>query len=262
MIEEMETLTMEVDNKVAYLTIQSPPANALSSKLIQAIGDKLTEIESKKDVKAVILKGEGRFFSAGADIKEFTSLQGADDYEALAKIGQDVFQIMETFHIPIIAAIHGASLGGGLEVALACHMRIITKDAKIGLPEMSLGIIPGFAGTQRLPQYVGTAKAYEMILTAEPISGEEAGRYGLANHVMDTAEETLAKAEEIARKIAAKSGPTIHHVMELIPYTKTSQFDEGVAKEAKAFGEIFGTEDATEGIQAFIEKRQANFQDK
>src|SRR5699024_6319009 len=163
----METLTMEVDNKVAYLTIQSPPANALSSKLIQAIGDKLTEIESKKDVKAVILKGEGRFFSAGADIKEFTSLQGADDYEALAKIGQDVFQIMETFHIPIIAAIHGASLGGGLEVALACHMRIITKDAKIGLPEMSLGIIPGFAGTQRLPQYVGTAKAYEMILTAE-----------------------------------------------------------------------------------------------
>src|SRR5699024_4270773 len=125
-----------------------------------------------------------------------------------------------------------------------------------------LGIIPGFAGTQRLPQYVGTAKAYEMILTAEPISGEEAGTYGLANHVVDDAEAAFAKAEEIAKKIAGKSGPTIHHVMELVPYAKTTQFAEGIEKEAKAFGQIFGTEDATEGIQAFIEKRQAKFKDK
>lgn len=253
---------MEVDEKIAYLTVNSPPANALSSKLIQAIGQKLTEIEQQRTIKTVILKGEGRFFSAGADIKEFTSLQEADDYEALAKIGQEVFQRMENFHIPIIAVIHGASLGGGLELALACHMRIITKDAKIGLPEMSLGIIPGFAGTQRLPQYVGSAKAYEMILTAEPISGEEAGKYGLANHVVNNEEEGLQKAVEIANKITAKSGPAIQHVMELIPYAKTSKFSEGVAKEAQAFGQSFGTEDAKEGIQAFLEKRQPTFQDK
>lgn len=257
----MKTLTMHVENKIAVLTINSPPANALSSTLIKAIDEKLDEIEQNKVIKAVILHGEGRFFSAGADIKEFTSLQEADDYEALAKIGQDVFGRMEHFHIPIIAAIHGAALGGGLELALGCHMRIVAKDAKIGLPEMSLGIIPGFAGTQRLPLYVGTAKAYEMILTAEFITGEEACSFGLANHAVDEG-EVFAKAQEIAEKIVAKSDPAIHRVMKLIPFAKTSTFSEGVAKEAKYFGEIFGTADASEGIQAFLEKREANFEDK
>lgn len=254
-------MNLEVNNHVATLTIESPPANALSSTLLKDLGTQLDKITEDESVKAVILKGEGRFFSAGADIKEFTSLQNEDDFAALAKNGQDIFHKMETYHIPIIAAIHGAALGGGLELAMACHMRIVANTAKLGLPELTLGIIPGFAGTQRLPQYVGTAKAYELILTGEPISGADAATYGLANQAVDEA-ELFDTAEQLAKKIVAKSKPTITKVMELVPYAKLHSFTEGVEKEAEAFAEVFGNEDAKEGIAAFVEKRKANFNDK
>lgn len=258
---QMSTVLLTAENHIATLTIDSPPANALSSTLIKDIDGHLDTIAADASIKAVILKGDGRFFSAGADIKEFTSLQKADDFSALAKNGQDVFMKMETYHIPIIAAIHGAALGGGLELAMACHMRIVTETAKLGLPELTLGIIPGFAGTQRLPQLVGHARAYEMILTGEPISGAEAAQYGLASHAV--AEDALTdKVEQLAEKIVAKSKPTITKVMELVPYAKFHSFAEGVEKEAGAFAEVFGNEDAKEGIAAFVEKRPATFQDK
>src|SRR5699024_3629588 len=153
------------------------------------------------------------------------------------------------------------ALGGGLELAMACHMRIVTKTAKLGLPETTLGIIPGFAGTQRLPQHVGSAKAYELILTGEPVSGEEAAAIGLANHAVNE-EDLLSTAQSIAEKIASKSKPSIEKVMELVPYGKFNSFDVGVLREAEVFGEIFSNEDAKEGIQAFIEKREAHFKDK
>src|SRR5699024_12880196 len=172
----------------------SPPENALSTTILKDLQAHLETIEQDQSIKAVILKGEGRFFSAGADIKEFTSLQNADDFSALAKNGQDVFHKIETYHLPIIAAIHGAALGGGFELAMACHIRIVTKTAKLGLPETTLGIIPGFAGTQRLPQHVGSAKAYELILTGEPVSGEEAAAIGLANHAVNE-EDLLSTAQ-------------------------------------------------------------------
>src|SRR5699024_8210451 len=172
--ESFQTITYEVTNHVCVLTINSPPANALSSSLIEAIDTRLTEIEEGQTVKAVIIRGEGKFFSAGADIKEFTALQQASDYQVLSEKGQQVFNRIENFSVPVIAAIHGAALGGGLELALACHIRLVTANVKLGLPEMTLGIIPGFAGSQRLPYYVGASKAYEMILTGKPISGEEA----------------------------------------------------------------------------------------
>lgn len=257
----MGTLAYESQKNVAILTIQSPPANALSSNLLHDLGEKLDEIENDNTIKAIVLHGEGKFFSAGADIKEFTSLQNAADYQALAKKGQDLFNRIEHFPIPVIAAIHGAALGGGLELSMACHIRIVTENAKLGLPELTLGIIPGFAGTQRLPQYVGTAKAYEMILSGQPISGIEAKALGLANQAVKE-EEVFEVATKLAEIIAAKSKPTINNVMELIPYSKTEQFSRGVHEEAKAFGKIFGSEDAKEGVQAFIEKRKPNFQDK
>ncbi|MFD1039568.1 enoyl-CoA hydratase [Virgibacillus byunsanensis] len=257
----MGTLAHETNNSVAILTIQSPPANALSSTLLKDLEQKLNEIEKDSAIKAIVLRGEGKFFSAGADIKEFTSLQHASDYQSLAESGQQLFDRLENFHIPVIAAIHGAALGGGLELAMACHMRIVADNAKLGLPELTLGIIPGFAGTQRLPNYVGTAKAYEMILTGEPISGIEAHGLGLANKVVDEA-EVLNEAIKLAEKIAAKSKPSISHVMHLIPFAKREQFVDGVQEEAKAFGDIFGSEDAKEGVQAFVEKRKPNFQDK
>jgi enoyl-CoA hydratase len=257
----MSTLSLEVQERIAVLSLQSPPANALSSALLRDINEKLNDISADKTIKAVILQGDGRFFSAGADIKEFTGLQAATDYEALAENGQNIFRRMETFPIPIIAAIHGAALGGGLELAMACHIRIVTESAKLGLPELSLGIIPGFAGTQRLPRLVGTAKAYEMILTGEPISGKEAATIGLANQVVEE-EAVFQTAKALAWKIATKSKPTIEKVMELVPYGTLHSFDEGVAAERKAFGQVFGNADAKEGVQAFIEKRQANFIDK
>lgn len=257
----MSTLSLEIEEQIATITIQNPPANALSTTLLKDLEAELDVVETNPSVKAIILKGEGRFFSAGADIKEFTSLQQASDYESLAKVGQNLFNRMERFPVPIIAAIHGASLGGGLELALACHIRIVTKTAKLGLPEITLGIIPGFAGTQRLPHLVGSPKAYEMILTGETIDGGEAARIGLANYAVNE-EDVWKEAEKLAKKIAAKSKPTVTRVMELIPYAKTSSFQEGIDAEAKAFGEIFGNEDATEGIQAFIEKRKPNFKDK
>ena len=257
----MGTLTYELNGHVATLTINSPPANALSSILINDIAEKLDEIEADNTVKVVLLKGEGKFFSAGADIKEFTSLQEASDYQSLSEKGQQIFNRIEHFSVPVIAAIHGAALGGGLELAMACHIRLVTENAKLGLPELTLGIIPGFAGTQRLPDYVGTAKAYEMMLTGQPITGKEAHTLGLANQVVAD-DELFAEASKLASTIAAKSKPTINHIMHLLPFAKSKQFVKGAQAEAKAFGEIFGSEDAKEGIQAFMEKRKPNFKDK
>lgn len=259
--DHLGTLTSALSGNICTLTIKSPPANALSTDLLKDLSAQLDQIEKDNLAKAIILKGEGKFFSAGADIKEFTSLQEAHDYQVLSKKGQALFERMETFYIPIIAQIHGAALGGGLELAMACHMRIATEKALLGLPELTLGIIPGFAGTQRLPRLVGPQKAYEMILTGEPIPGTDACEWGLVNKAVK--EEALDNAVlELAKKIAAKSKPTINRVMELIPYSKSDRFDEGVRKEAEQFSEIFGSDDAKEGIQAFIEKRKPIFQDK
>lgn len=257
----MSILSLDVKDNIATLTINSPPANALSTALIEELNQQLNAISKEPAVKAVIIKGEGRFFSAGADIKEFTQVESAEGQSDLSRNGQKVFHRIDRYPLPVIAAIHGAALGGGLELAMACHMRIVTKTAKLGLPETTLGIIPGFAGTQRLPQHVGSAKAYELILTGEPVSGEEAAAIGLANHAVNE-EDLLSTAQSIAEKIAAKSKPSIEKVMELVPYAKFNSFDEGVLREAEVFGEIFSNEDAKEGIQAFIEKREAQFIDK
>ncbi|WP_101844544.1 enoyl-CoA hydratase [Halobacillus sp. Marseille-P3879] len=257
----MSTLYVETKGNVAVITIQSPPANALSSSILIDLAHELDEVENNKNIKAILLKGEGKFFSAGADIKEFTSFQSSQDSGSLAGKGQELFDRIENFHIPVIAAIHGAALGGGLELAMACHIRYVSEDAKLGLPELNLGIIPGFAGTQRLPRYVGAAKAYEMILTGVPISGTEAVSAGLANRSYK--DETLfEEAEKTAQLIAGKSGPAIKQVMKLVPYAYTTQLQEGIEKEAEAFADVFKNEDAKEGVQAFIEKRKPQFKDQ
>lgn len=257
----MSTVSIEVKDHIAQLTFNSPPANALSKTLLTDLEARLNEIENDASVKAVIIKGEGRFFSAGADIKEFSSLENTADSEQMARNGQALLERIEKFSVPVIAAIHGAALGGGLELAMSCHMRIVTENTKLGLPELNLGLIPGYAGTQRLPQLVGNAKAYEIILTGEPVSGTEAVAIGLANKVV--AEDELEEAAlTLAKKIVAKSKPSIEKIMNLVPYARYASFSAGVVAEAEAFGDVFGTEDAKEGIQAFVEKRSPNFQDK
>ncbi|MED3661999.1 enoyl-CoA hydratase [Ureibacillus sp. FSL K6-8385] len=256
----MEFLNWKLEEGVAIVSINRPPANALAQKLIRELDELLTEIEQNNDVRVVLLHGEGRFFSAGADIKEFTSVSTQAEAVELSENGQTVFNRIESFPKPVIAAIHGAALGGGLELAMSCHIRYVAEDAKLGLPELNLGIIPGFGGTQRLPRYVGTAKAAEMIFTGEPISGKEAVEWGLANKAVPQ-EELLPQALELAKKIAKKSPVSLKAAIHALQYAKAS-FEDGIKAEAEQFGIVFQSEDAKEGIQAFIEKRQPAFSGK
>ncbi|MDQ0270049.1 enoyl-CoA hydratase [Cytobacillus purgationiresistens] len=257
----MEYLKFSSADYVATISISRPPANALSSGLIKELGIVLDEIEGDDQVRAVIIHGEGRFFSAGADIKEFTSIESGDGFTNLSENGQVLFERMETFSKPIIAAIHGASLGGGLELAMSCHIRLVAENAKLGLPELQLGLIPGFAGTQRLPRYVGAAKAAEMLFTSEPITGLEAVQFGLANNAFPE-EVLMDTAYVMAKKIAKKSPVSIKATIELLNYSKSEKYYEGVKKEAELFGDVFVSNDAKEGISAFIEKRSPVFTGK
>lgn len=254
----MQNLTLAVDQRIATITLNRPPANALSTGLLQELSECLDQIEGSPEVRSVIICGEGRFFSAGADIKEFTLVKGSEN-TTFAERGQQLMERIESFPKPIIAAIHGAALGGGLELVMACHIRIAEGGAKLGLPELNLGIIPGFAGTQRLPKYVGTAKALEMIGTAQPISGKEAYEFGLVTTLVNDREEALVKAYELAEQFADKSPKTLKFVLELLHANKTNSYEEAIKLEAKRFGEVFQTSDSKEAIQAFLEKRKPNF---
>ncbi|MBN8200778.1 MULTISPECIES: enoyl-CoA hydratase [Bacillaceae] len=257
----MEYLKWSHQDFVATITIERPPANALSSGLLRELSAVLDEVEDNEEIRVILIHGEGRFFSAGADIKEFTTIESGEDFSSLATYGQDLFERMEKFPKPIIAAIHGAALGGGLELAMGCHFRLVAENAKLGLPELQLGLIPGFAGTQRLPRYVGAARAAEMLFTSDPITGLEAVQYGLANHAYPE-DQLLDNAYNMAKKIAKKSPGSIKAAIELLNYGKTGQFYEGVKKEAELFGEVFVSEDGKEGISAFIEKREPSFTGK
>ncbi|MFE8696945.1 enoyl-CoA hydratase [Cytobacillus sp. FJAT-53684] len=257
----MDFLKWSFQDGVATITLDRPPANALSSGLLRELSSVLDEIETNDDIRVILIHGEGRFFSAGADIKEFTTIKTGDEFANLSTYGQDLFERMEQFSKPIIAAIHGASLGGGLELAMGCHFRLVADNAKLGLPELQLGLIPGFAGTQRLPRLVGTAKAAEMLFTSDPITGLEAVQYGLANHAYPEG-ELLENAYKMAKKIAKKSPVSIKAAIKLLNYSKTEKYYEGVKKEAELFGEVFVSNDGKEGISAFIEKREPNFTGK
>jgi enoyl-CoA hydratase len=257
----MEFLSYSIEDGVAFVTIQRPPANALSSAIIKELSSLFGELETNEEVRVVLLHGEGRFFSAGADIKEFTTVTSGEAFSKLAIDGQKVFERIETYPKPVIAAIHGAALGGGLELAMSCHIRLVTEKAKLGLPELQLGLVPGFAGTQRLPRHVGMAKAAEMLFTSEPISGKEAAEYGLANQAF-AEEDLMPKATELALKIARKSPIALKAAIELLNFTKHENYFKGVQKEADSFGTVFVSADAKEGISAFIEKREPVFKGK
>ncbi|EGL84116.1 Enoyl-CoA hydratase/isomerase [Caldalkalibacillus thermarum TA2.A1] len=254
-------LSLSRQDRVAVVTLNRPPANALSPELLQELDRVLTEIEQDSSLKVVVVHGEGRFFAAGADIKGFTAISSAEEAERLAREGQQIFNRMEAFPKPVIAAIHGAALGGGLELALACHIRLATPDAKLGLPELNLGIIPGFAGTQRLPRIVGKGKSLEMILTSQPVSGEEAETLGLVNKCVSQ-DDLLNEALGLAKQIAEKSAVSVAYSLEAVNYGEQHGLTEGQQKEAELFGRVFTTEDAKEGVQAFLEKRKPVFKDR
>lgn len=251
---------VQVVDRVALVTINNPPANALSKSMFVQLSELLDQWEKDEQIKAIVLTGEGRFFIAGADIKEFTQLQ-SDDAAAMSVQGQQVFDRMEKFPKPIIAAINGACLGGGLELAMACHIRLAAADARLGLPELNLGLIPGYGGTQRLPRLVGRGKATQLILTSEMISGEEAQRIGLVDAIYPV-EQIVDEAKKLAEAIAQKSAVTIKLALQAIHASEELSLSEGLDYEAKLFGEAFATEDAKEGVAAFLEKRKPQFADR
>ncbi|PRO64950.1 enoyl-CoA hydratase [Alkalicoccus urumqiensis] len=251
---------VERTSSTAKITIDTPPANALSHALIQRIGEVHQELLEDESVKVIILTGSGRFFAAGADITEFTEVKHGSEFSNLARDGQRVFRQLETSVKPVIAVMHGAALGGGLELAMACHLRIAAEGTKLGLPELNLGLIPGFAGTQRLPKLVGRAKALELMLTASPIDAREAAACGLVNSVVPE-EDLMQAAETLAAKMAEKSSGTIQAVMELTLQAEWETIDRGQEREAVRFGDVFDHPDAKEGIQAFLDKRKPAFKE-
>ena len=254
-----ENILVQKTAALAQITINRPKKlNALNKATIYELHKAFDALESDLNIKAIILTGSGeKAFVAGADISEFAHFT-ADEGATLAREGQEIlFNFIENLATPVIAAINGFALGGGLELAMACHFRIASENAKMGLPEVSLGVIPGYGGTQRLPQLVGKGKAMEMIMTAGMISAEDAKNCGLVNHVT-TQEELMLLAEKIASKILRNSPVAISAAIVAI----NANFEDGVNgfdTEINAFGDCFRTEDFREGTTAFLEKRKPNF---
>ena len=257
-----ENLLISIEDQIAIITIDRPKKlNALNKKTLLELHKALKALGKNDDVRVVILTGSGeKAFVAGADIAEFSNYTIAEGTD-LAAIGQEkVFDFIENFKKPVIAAINGFALGGGLELAMACHFRIASENAKMGLPETSLGLIPGYGGTQRLPQLVGKGRAMEMILTASMITAEEAVSFGLVNRVVPQV-ELLPVCTDIAFKIL-KNGPfAISRAIKAVN-ANFNAAKNGFEVEIKSFGKCFGTRDFTEGTTAFLEKRKAEFTGK
>lgn len=255
----LENITAEIKNNVLVLTINRPDKlNALNKQTIEELHEALVEAENNKEVHALIITGSGnKAFVAGADIAEFANFS-VEEGKQLSSIGHfKIFNFIENYSKPVIAAVNGFALGGGLELAMACHIRVASNNAKMGLPEVSLGVIPGYGGTQRLAQLVGKGKAFEMIVTADMIVAEDAFKWGLVNYVT-TPEELLNKCFEITSKIASKSPVAIKTAIKVINAGYNSKLN-GYEVEIEEFGKSFGTADFREGVDAFLEKRKAKF---
>jgi len=256
---EYKNILLEYADSNAYITINRPKKlNALNKETIAELHDAFDEVEKDKNVRVIILTGSGeKAFVAGADISEFADFDESQGSE-LARKGQEIlFSFIEDLNTPVIAAVNGFALGGGLELAMACHFRVASDNAKMGLPEVSLGVIPGYGGTQRLPQLVGKGKAMEMIMTAGMISAEEAKNYGLVNYVVSQ-EELIPLCEKLADKITKNSGTAISAAIKAI----NANFKDGIngfGVEIDQFGNCFGTKDFKEGTNAFLEKRKPKF---
>lgn len=253
----MSFLQLSKEGAISVITINRPPANAMSYSLIIELDELFDQIAKDEETRVVVIHGEGRFFSAGADIKEFTQVSEQQMHDQTMSVHK-IFRKIETFEKPVIAAIHGAALGGGLELAMSCHIRYVASNAKLGLPELNLGLIPGYGGTQRLPSHVGLAKAAELMFTSETLTGEEAVQWGLANAHFTEAElreSVLAKAH----KIAEKSPIALKSAIDLLRLGDAPNLRETLEAEAQHFAGCFKSEDAKEGITAFVEKRKPVF---
>ena len=253
------TLIFELTNGIARITVNRPDKlNALNAIVIAELGDSVTRIETDPAVRGVILTGAGsKAFVAGADIGELTD-QGATGGRARALAGQQVFRRLERCGKPVIAAVNGFALGGGCELAMACHLRVASEQAKFGQPEVKLGIAPGYGGTVRLPRLVGKGRALELLLTGEMIDAQEALRIGLVNRVVP-AERLLGDTEALLRTILANGPLAIRACLEAVDTGLEMTVDQALLFEANYFGLLSATEDMREGTRAFVEKRKPTF---
>lgn len=256
------TLLTDLHEGILTITVNRPEKmNALNKDVITDLSDTLDAAIANKEVKSIIITGAGeKAFVAGADITEFTGLT-AEEGSALGQRGQDlVFSKIEASPKPIVAAVNGFALGGGCELVMSCHFRVASENAKFGQPEVNLGLIPGYGGTQRLTQLVGKSKAMELILTTDMIGAEEAKNLGLVNHVYPLA-DLLSETKKILQKINTKAPIAIAKSIALVNQAANGD-EHGFRNEIKEFGACFETEDMKEGVSAFLEKRKANFQGK
>lgn len=254
-----QSLLTETSERICTITINRPDKlNALNKTVIDELGEVIESINNDPAIGGVIITGAGpKSFVAGADISEFLSLDAATG-AALGQVGQDkVFTRIEQSPKPFIAAVNGFALGGGCELAMACHIRIASQNAKFGQPEVNLGLIPGYGGTQRLAQLVGKGKALELIMSANMIDATEAHRLGLVNHVV-TSETLIEESRKLLLTILSKGPAAVGKVITAVNalYDNTK---DGFAEEVRLFGECFGTAEMKEGVSAFLEKRKAQF---
>ena len=255
----MENILTSQDGFIHTVTINRPSKlNALNRETISELSAALKAADEDASTRAIILTGSGeKAFVAGADISEFADFS-VEEGKALSADGhKKLFTLIEEIGTPVIAAINGFALGGGLELAMSCHMRVASSNSKMGLPEVSLGVIPGYGGTQRLAQLVGKGRALEMITTAQMIKAEDAYRMGLVNHICEP-EELMEKSKSLAHKISANSPTAIRAAIKAVNAQYKTGVD-GFEAEIKAFGECFHSNDFKEGTTAFLEKRKAQF---
>lgn len=254
-----QTLLFDVRDRRALVTINRPDKlNALNDSVVDELGRAAEEIASRSDIGGAIITGAGpKAFIAGADIGDLAK-QGPFDGKARALRGQAVLRRLETCGKPVIAAINGFALGGGCELAMACHIRIASQNAKFGQPEVKLGISPGYGGTQRLPRLVGKGRALELILTGRMIDADEAYRIGLVNKVVTT-DQLMEEAESMMKAILAMGPRAVALAIEAVDHGLDLTLDEGMLMEANHFGLLASTEDMREGMAAFLEKREAKF---
>ena len=251
----------EVADRIATITVSRPDKlNALDDATLRALGESIDRARKSAEVGGVILTGAGRAFVAGADISQFPTMS-EDDARTFAVRGQDVFRRFEKSHKPVIAAVNGFALGGGCELAMSCHVRIAADVAKFGQPEVKLGIIPGYGGTQRLPRLVGKGRALQLILTGETIDAQEAYRIGLVNAVVPGA-DLMAAARKMMGQMLANGPLALALSIETIDRGLDMRIEDAIALEADHFGRCARTEDMREGARAFLEKRPAAFSGK
>ena len=250
-----------IEKGIALLTIDNPPMNALNHVVLNDMRDAIAKLIEDDSVRVVVVTGAGKAFVAGADINEIKVQNTKEDGANFLKNGQDVLNIIENADKPFIAAINGYCLGGGLELALACHIRLADESAQLGLPEIKLGIIPGYGGTQRSTRLFGKGAAYELILSGNFISGKQAELYRVVNRATEKG-KVVDEAKELAKAIASRSRLAIKAAMQAIAQGSTMEFYTALTFERELFGQLCETEDKKEGISAFLEKREPKFKDK